>query len=449
MSGGRPHPASHGSTGRDSVDSSRSLPSFYNGHGGYGGGGHGYANRSTSFSSQHSAGRDGGVASLRSGSIRSVGGSGSGGGGPNFPTPTSYNFPSPSGSTRTTATSGGGGGSGSIVRAARRPVRIYPALLSRVADAFRSGLTLTERVKDGLAYKDAFDGREAVDLLCALLDTDNRNLALLLGRALDFQKFFHDVTYDHRLRDSTNELYQFKGKVIVPNAPFAAALGGSAPAVGGTPDGSHGEDGSSSITDSLAASSLTFGVPSRSPSVFTSAGERSSISSLPTTVQHDPSASLPTSPGSVNHPSAAQQQLAAASAIQPQDGDDLPSGVFTLLSACYSPTCSATSLCYSISCPLRIEQAKKLNMKPQPGLRKVASAASLKDDDEEQADGGPGLWANGVSQAVLDSVGDEERKRQEAINELIFTERDFVKDMEYLRDVRSFRRASGPFKLSS
>ena len=447
MSGGRPHPASHGSTGRDSVDSSRSLPSFYNGHGGYGGGGHGYANRSTSFSSQHSAGRDGGVASLRSGSIRSVGGSGSGGGGPNFPTPTSYNFPSPSGSTRTTATSGGGGGSGSIVRAARRPVRIYPALLSRVADAFRSGLTLTERVKDGLAYKDAFDGREAVDLLCALLDTDNRNLALLLGRALDFQKFFHDVTYDHRLRDSTNELYQFKGKVIVPNAPFAAALGGSAPAVGGTPDGSHGEDGSSSITDSLAASSLTSGAPSRSPSVFTSAGERSSISSLPTTVQHDPSASLPTSPGSVNHPSAAQQQLAAASAIQPQDGDDLPSGVFTLLSACYSPTCSATSLCYSISCPLRIEQAKKLNMKPQPGLRKVASAASLKDDDEEQADGGPGLWANGVSQAVLDSVGDEERKRQEAINELIFTERDFVKDMEYLRDVRSFRRASGPFKL--
>ena len=29
-----------------------------------------------------------------------------------------------------------------------------------------------------------------------------------------------------------------------------------------------------------------------------------------------------------------------------------------------------------------------------------------------------------------------EKKRQEAINEAIYTERDFVKDLEYLRDVR-------------
>jgi hypothetical protein len=36
---------------------------------------------------------------------------------------------------------------------------------------------------------------------------------------------------------------------------------------------------------------------------------------------------------------------------------------------------------------------------------------------------------------VIDSVDDTEKKRQEAINELIYTERDFVRDMEYLRDV--------------
>lgn len=308
-----------------------------------------------------------------------------------------------------------------------------------MADAFRSGLTLTERVKDGLAYKDAFDGREAVDLLCALLDTDNRNLALLLGRALDWQKFFHDVTYDHRLRDSAAELYQFRRRVIVPNAPFAAAL-----AAGAAPDGgmstppsasAHGlvsDDGAGSIAASLASTALT-----TAPS--SSGGERSSISSLPTTAGVHAASSLPTSPSSVLDQSLQLQQQQAAAAAGAADGgaDDLPSGVFTLLSACYSPTCSSTSLCYSISCPLRIEQAKKLNMKPQPGLRKVASVESLKDDDDaDGADGGPGLWANGVSQAVLDSVGDEERKRQEAINELIFTERDFVKDMEYLRDVR-------------
>lgn len=36
---------------------------------------------------------------------------------------------------------------------------------------------------------------------------------------------------------------------------------------------------------------------------------------------------------------------------------------------------------------------------------------------------------------VVDSVDEREMRRQEAINELIYTERDFVRDMEYLRDV--------------
>lgn len=42
-----------------------------------------------------------------------------------------------------------------------------------------------------------------------------------------------------------------------------------------------------------------------------------------------------------------------------------------------------------------------------------------------------------MSQEVADSVSEKERKRQEAINEVIYTERDFVRDMEYLRDVSS------------
>ena len=45
------------------------------------------------------------------------------------------------------------------------------------------------------------------------------------------------------------------------------------------------------------------------------------------------------------------------------------------------------------------------------------------------------LWIQSVPQDVIDSVDDTEKKRQEAINELIYTERDFVRDMEYLRDV--------------
>lgn len=93
---------------------------------------------------------------------------------------------------------------------------VYPALLSRVAQAFRERIPITDRVKDGLTYKDSFDGREAVDKIAYIIKTTDRNLALLLGRALDAQKFFHDVTYDHRLRDSAAELYQFQTKLPSP-----------------------------------------------------------------------------------------------------------------------------------------------------------------------------------------------------------------------------------------
>jgi hypothetical protein len=75
---------------------------------------------------------------------------------------------------------------------------------------------LSDQVKDGLTYKDVFDGREAVDKIAYIIKTTDRNLALLLGRALDAQKFFHAVTYDHRLRDNANDLYQFRTVVASP-----------------------------------------------------------------------------------------------------------------------------------------------------------------------------------------------------------------------------------------
>jgi hypothetical protein len=43
-----------------------------------------------------------------------------------------------------------------------------------------------------------------------------------------------------------------------------------------------------------------------------------------------------------------------------------------------------------------------------------------------------------VPKEVSDAVDDREKKRQEAINEVVYTERDFVRDMEYLRDVSIF-----------
>ena len=46
-----------------------------------------------------------------------------------------------------------------------------------------------------------------------ILRTHDRNLAILVGRSLDAQNFFHDVNYEHRLRDSGDELYQFRESI--------------------------------------------------------------------------------------------------------------------------------------------------------------------------------------------------------------------------------------------
>jgi hypothetical protein len=53
------------------------------------------------------------------------------------------------------------------------------------------------------------------------------------------------------------------------------------------------------------------------------------------------------------------------------------------------------------------------------------------------------LWSDTVSKEIFDSVDDTEKKRQEAINEVIYTERDFVRDLEYLRDVSSSTMSTG------
>ncbi|KAI8911205.1 CNH domain-containing protein, partial [Powellomyces hirtus] len=219
---------------------------------------------------------------------------------------------------------------------------IYPAMLSMVAEAFRNKVPLGNRVKDSLDYNDCFVGREAVDTIAYLIKSTDRNLSLLLGRALDAQKFFHDVTYNHRLRDSSNELYKFQ-------APVAT--------------GSNGE---------LAR---------------------------------------------------------PAADADPEDGG-LPNGVFTLLTDCYSPTCTRDRLCYSIACPRRLEQQTRLLSSTTSQLQRSPSRVSMTELDKKHA-----LWSTSVSKEIVESVSDNERKRQEVIFETIQTEREFVADLDIIERV--------------
>ncbi|KII85858.1 hypothetical protein PLICRDRAFT_56335 [Plicaturopsis crispa FD-325 SS-3] len=292
----------------------------------------------------------------------------------------------------------------------RRTPIVYPALLSRVALAFRERVPITDRVKDGLTYKDAFDGREAVDKIAYIIKTTDRNLALLLGRALDAQKFFHDVTYDHRLRDSAGELYQFRTKLPSPFVSGDLANGEEGVKTDGTVTGKDVRPG---LPKMLSASLFSQG--SSAPS-----GDVSTESHADSKEDSQPASPSPTEPA-VTH----QRDDSAAT-----DDVPIPSGVFTLLTDCYSPTCSREQLCYSIACPRRLEQQARLNMKPQPGLKKQISRESLGDFVE------PGtLWIHSVPKEIVENMTDAEKRRQEAINEVIYTERDFVRDMEYLRDV--------------
>jgi hypothetical protein len=279
----------------------------------------------------------------------------------------------------------------------RSPI-VYPALLSRVAEALRARIVLADVFKDGLTYKNAFDGRQAVDKIAYIIKTTDRNLALLLGRALDAQKFFHAVTYDHRLRDSASDVYQFPTRVA---SPFHSGELSQATV---TSPGSR--DTSTPTPDARPE----LGMTSDSASPLNDASTESDPGKQPDTITiFDPSTD------------AAEDVF-------------LPTGVFTLLTDCYSPTCSRDRLCYSITCPRRLEQQSRLNMKPLPGLaiKRQLSRESLGDMDNVE----PGLlWIHTVSKEIVDSVSDQEKRRQESINEVIYTERDFVRDMEYLRDV--------------
>ncbi|KIR25280.1 rho guanyl-nucleotide exchange factor [Cryptococcus deuterogattii LA55] len=283
---------------------------------------------------------------------------------------------------------------------------LYPALLSLVSAAFKSYIPLADLTKDGITYKDSFSGQAAVTLIAELIKTSDRNLALLLGRSLDAQKFFHDVTYDHRLRDNPKEVYRFRDRLA---APFTDTNGNG--------ESSTSEERLTRNGSGASSTGMGFGGGLKA---LTAARAADSSSSM-----HTESAPVSTTPSR----SSTMPFPDSESPDSLDSEDSLPVGVFTLLTDCYSPTCSRDSLCYSINCPRRLEQMKRLNMKPEPGLNRKLSRESLVDVKETGT-----LWIHSVSQEILDSVGDKEKKRQEAINEVIYTERDFVRDLEYLRD---------------
>ncbi|KAG8731553.1 RHO1 GDP-GTP exchange protein 2, partial [Ceratobasidium sp. 423] len=143
--------------------------------------------------------------------------------------------------------------------------------------------------------------------------------------------------------------------------------------------------------------------------------------------------------------------------VREPSGTPLPSGVFTRLTDCYSPTCNKNRGCYCYSCPRRVQRAvQKRPSRPfippyAPGnqfwpfggtttaIGVTPALARRPPSMESLSDRGVGvpdqLWINLVPPEIVESVSEQEKKRQEAINEVINAEYNFVQDLEYLRDL--------------
>ncbi|KAI9326396.1 CNH domain-containing protein [Obelidium mucronatum] len=115
---------------------------------------------------------------------------------------------------------------------------------------------------------------------------------------------------------------------------------------------------------------------------------------------------------------------------------EIPGGVFTLLADCFAPTCALDALCYSVSCPRRLFQAQRLAKKCASECDLLEGVASAKADDL--------WWSNTVPKDVLESVSKEEEKRQNAIYDIIKTEKNYVEELRIIQSLYA-----GPLRESN
>ncbi|KAG1141973.1 hypothetical protein G6F37_006144 [Rhizopus arrhizus] len=109
--------------------------------------------------------------------------------------------------------------------------------------------------------------------------------------------------------------------------------------------------------------------------------------------------------------------------------DSIPNGVLTELTFCYSPTCWSKKPCYSPTCPKRIPQFHYSEEQEKKNVKFKSSQQYPNQHDDDR------LWANRIDKETYNSIPKIERKRQENLYELIYTEEDYVLSLGYLQTV--------------
>ncbi|KAG0170066.1 RHO1 GDP-GTP exchange protein 2 [Apophysomyces sp. BC1034] len=111
----------------------------------------------------------------------------------------------------------------------------------------------------------------------------------------------------------------------------------------------------------------------------------------------------------------------------------VPQGVYTPLTRCYTNSClPGQGGCYAPRCPnkdLQPSDRPKQGSTLQRHASITSSIASSHDTSLSRA------WSASVSREILQNTPDNEIKRQEAIHEIIYTEEDYVRDLNLLDEL--------------
>ncbi|KAG2191911.1 hypothetical protein INT46_006793 [Mucor plumbeus] len=248
----------------------------------------------------------------------------------------------------------------------KRKTNIYSALLSKIAIELRQRITLADHIKDDIEYKNTFDGKQVVDKIALIVQTSDRKLALKIGKMLSEQRFFHDVSYETQLVDSSIYIYEFTNRTLYSLNTQQQQLQLQ----------QSGSDWSGS--ESLSETNLDINNPNNNNQI-------------------------------------------------------VPNGIIVDLTHCYVPTCWDLKPCYSPICPKRFAQLKRVESDESFSdlLISISTSTLAKSKSTLHHD----YWADGVEKSTYNLLSKTERKRQENLYELIYTEKDYVQSLEYLQNM--------------
>lgn len=99
---------------------------------------------------------------------------------------------------------------------------------------------------------------------------------------------------------------------------------------------------------------------------------------------------------------------------------ELPSGVLTNATKCYSPSCTGDRGCYSPRCPYKTNVNSFISMPEGEAGPSGTTAAVVKSDTD---------WTEEVDPVILASLTEQQRNRQTAIRRAILLEENYEKDL--------------------